>query len=166
MNDDPIDYAWDDSLVGLLEDLSQIQEELLAVLAQKRRCMAAGDVRGMLALAPTEQELQDRLQACHQRRSALLATASEHGVPGTTLSDLAATLAQRGGPDRTQDIAHASARMRLLQHHSLTNWVLAQKALLHVAQLLEIIATGGRLQPTYGTDLHDIARGALVDQEA
>jgi hypothetical protein len=56
--------------------------------------------------------------------------------------------------------------MRLLQHQSLTNWVLAQRAVLHVSQLLEIIATGGRLQPTYGDGdtLHN--RGSLVDQEA
>jgi hypothetical protein len=43
-----------------------------------------------------------------------------------------------------------AARMRVLQHHSLVNWVLAQRALLHVSQLLEIIATGGRTQPNYG----------------
>jgi hypothetical protein len=56
--------------------------------------------------------------------------------------------------------------MRLLQHHSLTNWVLAQRSLLHITQLLEIVATGGRLQPTYGKGASSHARGALVDQEA
>ncbi|MCU0373434.1 MAG: hypothetical protein MUE56_09370, partial [Ignavibacteria bacterium] len=30
--------------------------------------------------------------------------------------------------------------MRLLQHQSLTNWVLAQRSMLHLSQLLEIIA--------------------------
>ena len=56
--------------------------------------------------------------------------------------------------------------MRLLQHQSLTNWVLAQKALLHVAQMLEIIATGGRLKPTYGKDAWPrTPRGRLVDQD-
>jgi hypothetical protein len=45
--------------------------------------------------------------------------------------------------------------MRVLQHHSLANWVLAQRRLLHVAQSLEIIATGGRMRPTYGdTELY------------
>ena len=42
--------------------------------------------------------------------------------------------------------------MRLLQHHSLTNWVLVQRTLIHLSQVLEIIATGGRLKPTYGKD--------------
>lgn len=165
MNDESSDCAWDDGLVDLLEELSQIQEELLAVLARKRHCMAAGDVSGMVALAPAEQALHERLQACHRRRADLLASASEQGMSGTTLNELASTLARRGGPDRTPHIAQASARMRLLQHQSLTNWVLAQKTLLHVAQMLEIITTGGRQQPTYGTDSLGLACGALVDQE-
>jgi hypothetical protein len=32
--------------------------------------------------------------------------------------------------------------------------------------LIEIIATGGRLRPTYAKSDADLARGALVDQEA
>jgi hypothetical protein len=65
-----------------------------------------------------------------------------------------------------QEVKEAAARMRLLQHHSLANWVLAQRSLLHVSQLLEIIATGGRLQPTYGDTQSVHARGGLVNQEA
>ena len=60
----------------------------------------------------------------------------------------------------------ATARMRLLQHQSLANWVLAQRSLLHVSQLIEIIATGGRMQPTYGDKESVHARGSLVNQEA
>ena len=44
----------------------------------------------------------------------------------------------------------AAERSRLLQHQSLTNWVLVQRSLLHLSQLIEIIATGGRPKPTYG----------------
>jgi hypothetical protein len=53
--------------------------------------------------------------------------------------------------------------MRLLQNQSITNWVLAQRSLLHVSQLLEIIATGGRLQPTYGEGETVNAVGSLQD---
>jgi hypothetical protein len=56
--------------------------------------------------------------------------------------------------------------MRLLQHQSLANWVLAQRSLLHVSQLIEIIATGGRMQPTYGDKESVHARGSLVNQQA
>ena len=60
----------------------------------------------------------------------------------------------------------ATARMRLLQHHSLTNWVLVQRTLIHLSQMLEIIATGGRLKPTYGKDDSVNSGGFLVDQAA
>ena len=57
-------------------------------------------------------------------------------------------------------------RMRLLQTGLLTNWLLAQRTLLHISQLLEIIATGGRIQPTYVVSESVQSRGALLDQEA
>jgi hypothetical protein len=63
-------------------------------------------------------------------------------------------------------LRQASHRARLLQHHSLVNWVLVQKTLIHLSQLLEIIATGGRLQPTYQRDGTVQATGALVDRAA
>ena len=166
MNEHPSDYPWDENLAALLEDLSQVQDELLQVLASKRQCMAAGDSRGMLALQPAEEALGQRLQQCHERRAQLLAEAAEQGLPGNSLGELANALKRHGASDLSRDVRQSSARMRLLQHQSLTNWVLAQKALLHVAQMLEIIATGGRLKPTYGKDPSHHARGSLVDQEA
>ena len=71
--------------------------------------------------------------------------------------------AQRGKV--TKQMTATSARMRLLQHQSLANWVLAQRTILHLSQLLEIIATGGQLQPTYSRDEPSDSRGALVDKE-
>ena len=72
-----------------------------------------------------------------------------------------------GGREKLgKQVKDSAAKMRLLQHHSLTNWVLAQRSLLHVSQLLEIIATGGRMQPTYGDRDALHGRGTLVNQEA
>jgi hypothetical protein len=59
----------------------------------------------------------------------------------------------------------AALRARLLRHEGLVNWVLVQRTLIHLSQLLEIIATGGRLQPTYRKEESLRAGGALVDQE-
>lgn len=165
MNEHPHDHPWEEDLAALLEDLSQVQDELLQVLTQKRQCMATGDMPGMRDLQPAEDALGQRLQQCHDRRATLLAEAAGQGLPGGSLQDLASALQRHGGGDLRRDVKQTSHRMRLLQHQSLTNWVLAQKALLHVAQLLEIIATGGRLQPTYGKDTGHHARGSLVDQE-
>jgi flagellar biosynthesis/type III secretory pathway chaperone len=161
-----LEHPWEEDLVGLLEELSQVQDELLDVLARKRQCMAVGDARGMIDLQPAEQTLGQRLQQCHDRRAKLLAEATHQGLPSGSLGDLASALERQGGGDLRREVKQSSARMRLLQHQSLANWVLAQKALLHVAQMLEIIATGGRQRPTYGKDAGAQARGALVDQEA
>jgi hypothetical protein len=64
----------------------------------------------------------------------------------------------------TPQLKHTAARARLLQHQSLANWVLAQRTVLHLSQMLEIIATGGRLQPTYGKENSAATGGSLVDQ--
>ena len=167
MNEHRQDHPWEEDLAALLEELSQVQDELLDVLARKRQCMATGDTHGMIDLQPVEQTLGQRLQAvprpacrhCWPRPR-------DQGLPGGSLGDLASALERQGGGDLRREVKQTSARMRLLQHQSLANWVLAQKALLHVAQMLEIIATGGRLRPTYGKDTGHQARGALVDQEA
>ncbi len=60
----------------------------------------------------------------------------------------------------------ASEQSRLLQHQSLANWVFVQRTLLYLARLLEIIATGGRSEPTYGRAESTRSGGALVDQAA
>jgi hypothetical protein len=60
----------------------------------------------------------------------------------------------------------AADRSRLLQHQSLTNWVLVQRTLLHLSQMIEIIATGGRPKPTYEKGPGSNSGGALVDRAA
>ena len=152
-------------LANLLEELTDLQKQVLGVLGEKRRYMAAADREGMIKLQAREQELCEALQQCHDRRAVLLKEASEHGWAVDSLSDLATMLQERGRRDLRKTVKTASTRMRLLQHNCLTNWVLAQKALLHASQMLEIIATGGRLQPTYGDHTGRTAGGALVDQE-
>lgn len=157
---------WELSLATLLTEISSLQDELLNVLRQKRSRMAGGDVGGMDEGQVREEALGERLEACLQRRTDLLASAGRDGLVADNLFDLAARVDRDPGRGLAGRVRDTSRRMRLVQDESLTNWVLAQRSLLHVSQLLEIIATGGRLQPTYlsGDSVH--ARGALVDQEA
>jgi len=160
----PLDFEVEIS--GLLDDLSSVQRELLGVLDDKRRALATADLAKLSELQPREEQLVVRLAACQERRSALLAAAKKEGLP----SDNVAKLATKAGGGKASKLGsrvkETAARMRLLQHHSLANWVLAQRSLLHVSQLLEIIATGGRMQPTYGDSESVHARGSLVNQEA
>jgi len=161
---------WEAEISSLLAELSGVQEELLAVLGEKRRRLAAVEIGSMTELQVREQALCDRLQACHVRRETLLAAAKQQGLPADSMTSLAKAA---GGNAKTaqgdklrKDLASSASRMRLLQAQSLTNWVVAQRSLLHVSQLLEIIATGGRLQPTYGVGEGVHNRGGMVDHEA
>lgn len=149
----------------LLEDLASTQERLLELLQEKRALMVSGDLDGMAGIQHQEHALCDRLQACHDRRGELLAEAELRGLPSGSLRQLAQTLPDGEGSFKEQ-IADASTRVQLLQHESLTNWVLAQRSLLHISQMLEIIATGGKIQPTYGMEGSVSSSGALVDQQA
>ncbi len=158
--------VWEAELAALLAELSDIQSDLLEVLADKRHRLLSSNLESMAALQEREVELIGRLEACQQRRLALLARAAGEGLPATDLTSLAASLPQQQRQQLTPRLREASARIRLLRHHSLTNWVLVQRTLIHLSQMLEIIATGGRLQPTYGKN--DCARtgGSLVDRAA
>lgn len=160
----PLDFEAEIS--GLLDDLSSVQSELLEVLNGKRKALAAADLEKLTELQPREEQLATRLAACQERRSRLLAAAKQEGLPSANVAKLA-TKAGGGKASRLGSrVKETAARMRILQHHSLANWVLAQRSLLHVSQLLEIIATGGRMQPTYGDSESVHARGSLVNHEA
>lgn len=151
----------------LLSELASVQEELLAVLGEKRRLLASGDVPAIEAIQDREAALVARLQACQQARAELLARAGAENRPADSIGSLAASLRAPQRDKLGKQIQQSRLKMRLLQNESLTNWVLAQRLLLHVSQLLEIIATGGRLKPTYAegdSSIHE--RGALVNDEA
>jgi hypothetical protein len=158
---------WETELANLLAELSATQDELLKFLVEKRGRLAAGDITGLAALQGRENALGARLQQCHERRNELLTAASAEGLPSENLRTLtSAALPKSQRQQLDAGMRQAAAQARLLQHHSLTNWVLTQRTLLYLSQLLEIIGTGGRENPTYGKSEARGARGALVDQAA
>jgi len=161
-----MDTAWETELATLLSELSSVQDDLLDLLTKKRQFLVKTDIAGMQSLAGREQELIERLQACQQNRSRLLERAGQQGLPRGSIRALAAALPAPGRKELARQVQDASTRARLLQHQSLTNWVLVQRTLLHLSQLLEIIATGGRMRTTYGKGEHAHASGALVDRAA
>lgn len=160
----------DAQLAELLQELSGVQGELLEVLSEKRRFILRGDTVAMNGLGSRETAIMSRLETCHRRRGELLSEAKATGMPAATLSDLAKRISPAAAAGQTsqseKEIDAAREKFRKLQSESLSNWVLAQRSLLHVSQLLEIIATGGQIQPTYEKDASNQVRGNLVDSEA
>lgn len=157
---------WDQEIGELLHELTTVQTEMLAVLNAKREAVGRGDLTAVEELRPRTEELIQRLQTCHDRRAQLLQRAANQGLPS---KDITTLVSRVPGPPRDKlrkQVKESASRMRLLQQQSLANWVLAQRSLLHISQMLEIIATGGRLLTTYGRSETSVAGGTLVDQEA
>lgn len=161
-----MEISWEAELADLLRGLSEVQDEVLAVLAAKRQCLLAADLEGMHALESRESEAIARLETCQQRRSELLERARQAGLPASNLRALGSAVPASNRQQLAAQMAASQHRMRLLGHQSLTNWVMVQRTLIHLSQMLEIIATGGRMRTTYGKDEPAHHSGSLVDQAA
>lgn len=157
---------WESALSDYLHQLAEVQEELLKLLEAKRRLMAAKDLQGMSALQTQEQQVCARLEELQSQRMQMLAAARQQGFAVENLSSLANQLEQGKRSKLHRQMQDLQAHLRLTQHAALTNWVLAQRSLLHVVQMLEILATGGRLVPTYDPERAIPWSGGLVDQQA
>jgi flagellar biosynthesis/type III secretory pathway chaperone len=165
LNAVPAQASLETDVASLLNDLLSGQGELMAVLNRKRNMLAAMDHDGLAAIAGEEQRLLGVLQDCLARRQALLARAAAAGLPAGSIQSLAQALPAANRAPLARQIAAANSRTRLLHTQNLTNWIVIQRTLIHLSQLLEIIATGGRPQPTYGKT-PALAHGALLNQEA
>ena len=169
-NPTPTMSAWCPSLeaevASLLNDLLAGQGELMAILNRKRNLLGAMDRDGLAAIADEEQRMLAVLQDCLKRRQDLLARAAGDGLPSTSIRALTNALPPPHREPLARQVAAAGSRARLLQTQSLTNWIIIQRTLIHLSQLLEIIATGGRIQPTYGETGSSRAGGVLLNQEA
>jgi hypothetical protein len=161
-----MEVSWESEIGQLLSDLSAVQQELLDVLNEKRRCLAAYDIPGMMALLPREETLGGQLAECQRRRLELLDRASGAGLPSSNLRALTKALPTANRDSLAASTEETAMRARMLAHQGLANWVVVQRTLLHLAQLFEIIATGGRQRPTYGEEHSSQASGSFVDQAA
>jgi hypothetical protein len=157
---------WESEIGGLLTELSHVQAELLEMLHEKRELLKKNDADALAAMAVRENALIDRLQGCQDRRQLLLERAEAEGMPADSIRSLSNRLPLESRDRMQASIREAADRSRLLQHQSLTNWVLVQRTLLHLSQMIEIIATGGRPRPTYGKGSERAHSGALVDRAA
>lgn len=154
--------AWEAELATFLADLSAVQDETLEILTRKRELLASGDFAGLSSLGPREEVAIERLQQCLDRRQSMLDRSAQEGRPAKNLRELAASLPRAQRRQLNEPLRQSTGRARLLRSQSLANWLVVQRTLLHLSQMVEIIATGGRMKPTYAKD-EPVHAGALVD---
>lgn len=159
-----METAWESELASFLTHLSAVQAESLELLTEKRRLLVAADTEGLAEVTKREDTLIEKLRECLSRRKQLLDRAAEEGLPSESIRSLTAALPDDEKQALSDQAREAAGRARLLRHHSLTNWVVVQRTLIHLSQMLEIIATGGQMQPTYERKESVQASGALVDR--
>ena len=159
-----MDIPWEAELGQLLERLGTTQQQLLSLLGQKHDLLLARDHAALAALAPQEAALCEELQACHEHRQQLLARAAEEGLPADSIQSLTAAMPVEEAQRLQKPLEESKRRSQLLRHQSISQWVVVQRTLLHLSSVLEIIATGGQLKPTYGKGDAAENSGALMDQ--
>jgi flagellar biosynthesis/type III secretory pathway chaperone len=158
--------AWENEVAAFLQGLSVVQAKSLDVLTRKRQAIMANDHASLAAMDAEEQQLVHELQECLDHRERLLLKARNDDLPGDSIHSLTTALPKENRDALVSQVSQASLRSRLLQHHALVNWVLIQKTMLHLSQLIEIMATGGRMQPTYEREGKSCPTGVLVDRAA
>lgn len=172
--DDP-SGRWESQIADYLDQLMAVQAECLGLLRAKQAAVAAMDLAQLTTLQAAASTLVQKLESCLARRNQLLAEASRRGLSAASLHELVRELPPEerdlAGRHQLEDRFRAiSWEWRLLQHQAVANWLLLQRSLLHISQLLEIIATGGQGVPTYsigvsqGDSRPGELGGNLVDQ--
>jgi len=161
-----MDINWESELAQLLDRLSTSQQQLLTLLTNKHDLLLRRDHVALAALAPEEESLCAELQACHDHRQQLLEKAASAGLPADSIQSLAKALPTADTQKLQQPLDASIERSHLLRHQSISQWVVVQQTLLHLTHMLEIIATGGQLKPTYGKGGTVESSGALIDQAA
>ncbi len=167
--------SWDERIAAFLSELSRIQEECLRILKQKQLAVARWDLEALSAVQDSENAVLQKLEDCQRRRTELLKEAANTGHSAQTIRELIRRLpASEISPDRRRQLEMEAEKgcwhWQLLQHQALANWLLLQRTLLHLSQMLEIIATGGQTVPTYSirTNSEESSSsktgGILIDQ--
>lgn len=150
----------------LLSDILATQDDLLQLLSKKRELLMAKDMKGLESILPEEERLASMLQDSIVRRGELLKEAKMEGMRGTSLQSIARSLPPEQRGDLDEKLGKARAKARLLKCQSLTSWIVVQKTLLHLSQMIEVIATGGQNSPTYNDKELVGSSGGLVDRAA
>ena len=147
----------------LVVELAEHQKSTLALLDEKLRLLLHLDGQALKALEPKQQASVAKFEHYLQRLRDLLARAAKSGIPANSLQDLAHHL-PTSEQQRATSLLHQTATLAKRMHHRcLTNWVLAQRAIVHTNQLLGILA-GGESDATYGQSRSGTRGGTLIDQ--
>lgn len=141
--------GWRKQLTDFLESISRSQKETIALLERKHERFKTNDLAAIAEMAKEEQAATERMKQCLTEREKLLQYAAAEGLPAQTIELLARAVVPYTDEEFFALLDTVKRQTQLLRQHNITNWVLTQRGMLHNSQMLEIIATRGRMQSTY-----------------
>ncbi|MGL4943831.1 MAG: flagellar export chaperone FlgN [Thermoguttaceae bacterium] len=150
MKSDTTTPNFETEIAAFLQRLAVVQDDALSVLQRKQKMLVAADAEALQQILIEEERLMARLESVLAERQTILEKARDFGIACESLETLSETFPKRS--DVRREIHNSVYRTRLIQYQSLTNWVLTQRSLLCVNQMLDIIAGGGKASPVYSHD--------------
>ncbi|MDZ4689367.1 MAG: flagellar export chaperone FlgN [Planctomycetaceae bacterium] len=159
MSSNRLDSPWLDDVERFVEVLEATQQELLATLRLKRRALASADVDDLQRLNAAATEVAQRLKSLTEWRARLLVQA---GQPGATLSDVLAQRAHLRPETLRGRLEAVQLRFGEARREAWVQWIVVQRAGGCYADILDLIARGGKRSPVYG-DMPGGSGGAMID---
>ncbi|MDR1385872.1 MAG: flagellar protein FlgN [Planctomycetaceae bacterium] len=160
---------WQHQLSKFLKSLLSAQQETITLLERKQSLFAANDLTAIETMIPQERQAAETLQQCLAERQKLLQDAAAEGLPSESVGMLARAVVPDQDEEFWRIFRTTQYQSSLLRQHNITNWVVTQRGLLHISQMLDIIAARGQPRPTY-TRNHSknigTTGGSLMDRKA
>ncbi len=151
--------------IGLfLTQLEAVQEELSALMAEKRTAMTQIQGDDLARIAADENVLITRLQKLLRERQRILDFAHQHRLPSQSLLHVVKAVATDTRDELIERIERAQRTAAGLRHESWVHWIISHRSFNHYTELIDLIAHCGTPSPTYseGED-KSRAGGALLD---
>uniref|UniRef100_A0A7C2PHP2 Flagellar protein FlgN n=1 Tax=Schlesneria paludicola TaxID=360056 RepID=A0A7C2PHP2_9PLAN len=154
--------TWLDDVERFVDVLEATQQELLATLRLKRRALASADAADLQRLNVAAAEVAQRLKALTAWRTRLLDDAGLEGQPAATLSDVLAQRATLRPETLRARLEAVQLRFGEARREAWIQWIVAQRAGGCYADILDLIARGGKRSPVYG-DMPGGSGGVMID---
>lgn len=156
-------------ILQYLDQLAEVQERTQAVLSRKQESLVQLDKDKIGETTAEEKEVLTLLQNALLQRDTILNEAKTLGITADSLVELCEKYMPQS-PELVARLEEAQHRIRNIRFQSLANWTMNQKSLVHLSQILELIANRGEKKATYSSPQKQenggLRSGGLVDQDA
>lgn len=141
--------AWLDELTRFTQVLDQSQQALLAVLRLRRQSLQKATVLELERFNEAGRQSAQRLQVLGVWRQRLISDAQREGDHGDTLVEILANDVTPATEVLRGRLLLLQRRFAEVQREAWIEWVVTQRSSAYYAEVLDLIAHGGRMSPVY-----------------